>query len=136
MYQEKKHWPPSIKLLKSMSFDGTQSLPLVVKIVFASAPKLVAIIIGCRRREKLVSDTARAMMNQWVTFILFLLTSKISNTKRLATIDTTTEKTQKSHSLADTQHSNTWHFIQNNKNLYSFKNSAGRWCNFVNFVTK
>ena len=59
-----------------------------------SAPKLVAIIMGWRRREKLVSDTARAMMNQWVTFILFLLTSKISNTKRLATIDTTTENTK------------------------------------------
>ena len=63
-YLEIKHCPSSVSAPKGMAFNGMQSLPVVVKIVFASAPKLVAIIMGWRSREKLVSDTARAMMNQ------------------------------------------------------------------------
>ena len=66
------------------------SLPVVVNILLASAPKLVAMIIGCKRRDKLMSDMAMAMMNQWVVFILFFLAHRVSNTIELATIDTTT----------------------------------------------
>ena len=60
--------------------------------MLASAPKLVAIIMGCRRSEKHMSEIARAMMNQWVAFILFLRAHSVRTTIKFATIDTTTER--------------------------------------------
>ena len=66
--------------------------PKGVNSLWASAPKLVAIIIGCKKSEKHMSENARAMMNQCVAFILFLRVHRVMTTIRLATIETTTER--------------------------------------------
>ena len=68
--------------------------------LWASAPKLVAIIIGCKKSEKHMSENARAMINQCVAFILFLRVHRVMTTIRLATIETTTERYAKRVDLA------------------------------------